>query len=519
MANSDHVRILEQGVRIWNQWRKENPEIKPDLSGIDIRRGNLNKINLSSTNLREATFFHVGLSGANLTLALLFKANFEGSNLSRANLRGVHAHDVTFTYAKLTGAKLNEGAFVAAKFWNADLTRANLTNADCAYSSFMMANLTEADLTGIEFRQANLLEIVLDGARLTDACLWETQRAGWSIKDIICERVYWGSRDGWDEYRQEPTTYSPGEFERLYADKTKIILRYKGGLNLIEITTLPALIQQIEATHPGSVLRLQAIQEAPGGATVTLVVDDLGGYTPDELKEDMQKRAKQLQAAQRYALEQATLRQDIERQLVQLKERIFPLLIEQATQQPRYVEDRVQYITVLFLDIRGFSSLGSTEQTAKVAMLRGLAQPLFEQGDGRYVNTWGDAIVACFEDTNTGIMCACQLINMVKLIGIHTRIGMSHGKTLVRHNPLTDRLDIEGDRVNFAARLEPLAQAGEVLLSEELRYHPDVDQNRFIFTPQQRPLPKAIGDKSKGTLIECYTVTLAKAEKPGADSE
>ena len=50
---------------------------------------------------------------------------------------------------------------------------------------------------------------------------------------------------------------------------------------------------------------------------------------------------------------------------------------------------------------------------------------------------------------------------------MQTRISMRRGTTLVRGHPLTDRLDIEGDSVNFAARLEPLAEQGEVLITEE----------------------------------------------------
>ena len=72
----------------------------------------------------------------------------------------------------------------------------------------------------------------------------ETQRAGWSIHGIRCETA------SWDRYGKERKTYSPGEFERLYADKKKIVLHYKGGIHPIEIVTLPALIQQMEARYP-----------------------------------------------------------------------------------------------------------------------------------------------------------------------------------------------------------------------------------------------------------------------------
>src|SRR5207244_12222180 len=126
--------------------------------------------------------------------------------------------------------------------------------------------------------KTKFIEENVDGVMLIDTCLWETQRAGWSMQGIICEAVYW------DKEIQTRTTYSPGEFERLFADKTKIVLHYEGGISPIEIATLPAFIQRIEATHPGCVLRLDSVQDAAGGATVTLVVEDASGRNPYELR-------------------------------------------------------------------------------------------------------------------------------------------------------------------------------------------------------------------------------------------
>src|SRR5262249_52855153 len=126
---------------------------------------------------------------------------------------------------------------------------------------------------------------------------------------IICEAVYW------DKNKKERTTYSPGEFERLYADKTKIVLYYEGGISPIEIATLPALIQRIEETHPGCILRLQSVQEAPGGATVTLVVENAGGRSLDELrmlKATMETAAQDVIRYQRAWLKETGRREQIE---------------------------------------------------------------------------------------------------------------------------------------------------------------------------------------------------------------
>jgi uncharacterized protein YjbI with pentapeptide repeats len=52
MANEDHLRILQQGVKVWNKWREENPGIEPDLSVADLKAADLRGANLSGSNLR-----------------------------------------------------------------------------------------------------------------------------------------------------------------------------------------------------------------------------------------------------------------------------------------------------------------------------------------------------------------------------------------------------------------------------------------------------------------------------------
>ncbi|MEL4898197.1 pentapeptide repeat-containing protein [Crocosphaera sp. Alani8] len=49
MANKQHLNLLMQGVDTWNQWRKNNPEIIPDL-----RKANLSQLNLRGANLDYA---------------------------------------------------------------------------------------------------------------------------------------------------------------------------------------------------------------------------------------------------------------------------------------------------------------------------------------------------------------------------------------------------------------------------------------------------------------------------------
>ena len=45
MANEDHVARLKQGVDAWNAWRRENPDVSPDLFKANLRETNLSMSN------------------------------------------------------------------------------------------------------------------------------------------------------------------------------------------------------------------------------------------------------------------------------------------------------------------------------------------------------------------------------------------------------------------------------------------------------------------------------------------
>jgi hypothetical protein len=36
MADKEHVEILSRGKEVWNEWRKNNSHITPDLSGVNL---------------------------------------------------------------------------------------------------------------------------------------------------------------------------------------------------------------------------------------------------------------------------------------------------------------------------------------------------------------------------------------------------------------------------------------------------------------------------------------------------
>jgi len=84
----EHVSLLKKSVQEWNQWRKQNPKVIPNLRGA----------NLQKANLRGA-----GLQGANLKGAILTEANFQGAYLNEAEFHFTHLQNVN-----LEGTDLQE---------------------------------------------------------------------------------------------------------------------------------------------------------------------------------------------------------------------------------------------------------------------------------------------------------------------------------------------------------------------------------------------------------------------------
>jgi hypothetical protein len=164
----------------------------------------------------------------------------------------------------------------------------------------------------------------MDGANLTEARLWETQRAGWSIKGVICESVYW------DREAKEKTIYQPGEFERLFSEKIRIKLFYKDGISPLEIVTLPALIKHLEEEHPGCSLRLVSISEDSGGVSVELAIEDVADHSLDQLKQlkaSLEAEAQQKVEYQRQALFERDIRLRLEGEVKQLESVVDKLIL------------------------------------------------------------------------------------------------------------------------------------------------------------------------------------------------
>jgi uncharacterized protein YjbI with pentapeptide repeats len=181
MASAEHLAILSQGVGAWNKWRKENPNIRPDLraanlSRADLRAANLSTADLSRADLRGAILSGAHLGGADLSAADLIEAHLGGANLFRADLIEAHLRE-----ADLIEADLRRAILFRANLFRADLRRAILIEADLrrailsrailSRANLFRARLSRADLRGANLSEAILSRADLDWANLGDANL------------------------------------------------------------------------------------------------------------------------------------------------------------------------------------------------------------------------------------------------------------------------------------------------------------------------------------------------------------
>jgi uncharacterized protein YjbI with pentapeptide repeats len=143
----------------WDDWRHQNPDIHPDLSGADLCGANLTLADLRGVNL----------TGAKLDGASLRGAYLNGANLSRASLERTNLFQAKLGSAVLIGANLRLANLNRADLFEARLTGACLAGAKLTVTNLNGANLTGADLTGADLTGANLVEanlsrVVLAGA-------------------------------------------------------------------------------------------------------------------------------------------------------------------------------------------------------------------------------------------------------------------------------------------------------------------------------------------------------------------
>ena len=146
MANEEHVAILKKGVAAWNEWRRENPDIRPNLSGANLRRAHLYGADLSGADLSRADLSEAGLSGADLS----------GADLSRADLS-----EAPLVSADLTGANLTGSRVYGVSVWRSKLEGAKQQN-------LVITRIDEPQITVDHIEVAQFIYVMLNNQKIRD---------------------------------------------------------------------------------------------------------------------------------------------------------------------------------------------------------------------------------------------------------------------------------------------------------------------------------------------------------------
>lgn len=241
MPNQEHLALLRQGVNIWNQWRKENPKVRPDfrelklgkailtradlsgadlrganlrksdlsklpsganvtgklvvgdppqfskfdypfadvsLSGADFREADLRNANLSEADLRGANLNNANLSEVDLREASFYEATIIGMNLSKANLGKANLSKVRFSNINFCQTDIKEANLSRAFLCQSDFSNADLIGSDLSEANLSLAKLHKANLAGANLVAANLADAILSKANLNDADLSLTRALG-----------------------------------------------------------------------------------------------------------------------------------------------------------------------------------------------------------------------------------------------------------------------------------------------------------------------------------------------------
>jgi len=296
MANEEHLNILFQGVKIWNNWRKSNKDLIPDLTNVNLNKKSLKFIDFRGVNLEKANFQEADLEGADFRDANLKEAIFKNtildwSGFRDANLQGAifwkaYIHRVDLSGADLSKAVLTEANLGDSRLWKANLSKSYLENAELSNAS-----LREADLTGASLAHAHVVGTDFTGAHLTGICVqdWNVNSTT-KFDNVICDYIYLrqpetphvGSSYGVDsidraisiissftDRRPQSGNFKEGEFAALFREVVDTIdLIFREG---IDWKAFIQAFKEVRIQNEDTDLDIQSIENKGSGAFVIKV--------------------------------------------------------------------------------------------------------------------------------------------------------------------------------------------------------------------------------------------------------
>jgi uncharacterized protein YjbI with pentapeptide repeats len=157
----DFIKLLDQKPDVWNKCRNDNPEVWPDLSGMD----------LSGKDLSRRDFHYVKFRAAKLVGTNLSRCSLSSADLTLAQMQSSTINDTQAEWADFSDACLDNATMMGSNFEKARLERVSMIEVNAASSSFEMAilvntNLSKAYLSSSCFLRTDMRGATLDNAKL-----------------------------------------------------------------------------------------------------------------------------------------------------------------------------------------------------------------------------------------------------------------------------------------------------------------------------------------------------------------
>jgi class 3 adenylate cyclase len=143
---------------------------------------------------------------------------------------------------------------------------------------------------------------------------------------------------------------------------------------------------------------------------------------------------------------------------------------------------KIKSLTVLFTDLKGstdmYGRVGDITAYDVVQKHFDLLTQVVREHHGALVKTMGDAIMATFSNSQDGVLAALAMVARVQELNrgqtqeLGLKVGVHEGAALAV--TADERLDYFGQNINLAARVQGLAEAGEVWVTEAVFASPGV---------------------------------------------
>ena len=151
----------------------------------------------------------------------------------------------------------------------------------------------------------------------------------------------------------------------------------------------------------------------------------------------------------------------------------------------------IRDIAILFTDIRGSTALyqriGDLNAFQLVQQHFDLLRETTVRHGGAIVKTIGDAVMAAYPDAGHAVGAALDMLGAIERFNsgqperpVLIKIGIHHGAAIAV--TLNDELDYFGQTVNIASRVQEMADAAEVWITEAVWRYPGVEELLALYS-------------------------------------